>query len=95
MSSSGLDVAAIVAAVPKLLEAANGAAKTIERTYGIVHRNTTAEINGKKGFLIWDYIVWNEITFKDEDGNITSFFTSISDKETEKVWDELVKKYGT
>lgn len=43
-----------------------------------------AEINGAKGFLIWDYIIYNEITFKDMNDNIYSLFSSVSDDETEK-----------
>lgn len=66
----------------------------ISRMYGIIHKQIPAEINGVRGFLIWDYIIYNEITFKDVDGNIYSLFKSDSDPETEKKWDELEKKYG-
>lgn len=66
----------------------------VKRQYGFIHKQTIAEFNGVKGFLIWDFIFWNEITFKDMDGNIFSLFHSISDKETEKMWEELSKKYG-
>ena len=70
-------------------------AEALSKVYGIIHKRTTAEINGKKGFLIWDYILANEITFQDEDGEIKSFFISFSDAETEKEWNKLVAKYGT
>lgn len=63
--------------------------------YGFIHKRVPAIINGEKGFLIWDYILYNEITFKSEQGEIWSFFTSASDKETQVVWEELEKKYGT
>ena len=63
-------------------------------TYGLIHKRTEAEVNGKKGFLIWDYILFNEITFQAEDGSILSFFNSISDKDTEEEWNKLVEKYG-
>lgn len=62
--------------------------------HGVVHKRTTAEINGVRGFLVWDFIIFNEITFDDMDGNYFSFFTSASDKETEEKWNELVEKYG-
>ena len=55
---------------------------------------TEAEINGIRGFLVWDFIVYNEITFDDAEGNIMSFFTSMSDDETEAEWNRLVRKYG-
>ena len=85
-----LDVNGIIGAIPAILEAA----RTISKIYGPVHKRTTAEINGKKGFLTWDFIVFNEITFQDENGDIVSFFISVSDEDTETVWSELVKKYG-
>lgn len=66
----------------------------LSRAYGMIHKSQAAEIHGIKGFLIWDYILLNEITFKDMDQNIISLFKSFSDKETEEKWDELVEKYG-
>jgi len=81
--------------VIELLRDVIGPAVTyISRMHGIVHKRTTAEINGVKGFLVWDYIIYNEITFDDVNGNIYSFFSSISDKETEDEWNKLVEKYG-
>lgn len=70
--------------------------KEIFRTpiHGIVHKSTTAEINGVKGFLVWDFIIYNEITFDDMDGRCYSFFNSVFDEETELKWNELVAKYG-
>lgn len=62
--------------------------------YGFIHKSVPAIINDEKGFLIWDYILYNEITFKSEQGEIWSFFTSVSDKETQDVWNELEKKFG-
>ena len=69
-------------------------AKIEEVTYGFIHKRAEAKIGDKKGFLIWDYILYNEITFKSEDGEIIKFFSSFSDKDTEEEWDRLVKKYG-
>ena len=85
-----VNVEAIIAAIPAMLEAA----REIKKIYGLIHKRATAEINGKKGFLIWDFIIYNEITFQDEDEKIISFFSSMSDEDTETVWNELVKKYG-
>lgn len=66
----------------------------VKSVYGIIHKKEPAQINGKTGYLIWDYIVYNEITFKSDDGEIERFFQSGSDKETEEKWKELVEKYG-
>lgn len=71
------------------------AVKVVSRMHGIVHKRTDAEVNGVKGFLVWDYIIYNEITFDDMEGNIYSFFSSSSDEETQAEWDRLVKKYTT
>lgn len=64
------------------------------KTYGLIHKSTAAVIHGTKGFLIWDYIAFNEITFKDADENIVSLYRGFSDQDTEKMWHELVEKYG-
>lgn len=66
----------------------------VKKEYGLIHKSTGAEIHGIKGFLIWDYLLYNEITFKDMDENIVSLYRGFSDKETEDRWDELVKKFG-
>ena len=69
----------------------------VSKNYGVVHKRTRAEIDGKTGDLVWDYIVWNEITFKEDDecgGKIYSLGNRFSDKQTEELWDELVKKFG-
>ena len=69
-------------------------AKKISKAHGFVHKRAEAEINGIRGFLVWDFIVYNEITFDDSEGNIMSFFTSTSDDKTEVEWNRLVRKYG-
>lgn len=80
--------------VLSLLQAIIPEVKNITRMYGFIHRQAPAEINGVKGFLIWDYIIYNEITFKDINDNIYSLFNSVSDDKTEKQWNEFVKKFG-
>jgi len=81
-------------ALDRLGDAAKDIIDGVKTTYGPIYRRTEAEVDGKKGWLIWDYMLFNEITFQDEDGNIMSFFNSISDKQTEAEWDKLVQKYG-
>lgn len=69
--------------------------KFLDKNYGFIHKRIEAKVDGKKGYLIWDYIIWNEISFLDDEGKSMTLFSSISDKETEEVWNELVLKYGT
>lgn len=64
------------------------------KKWGIIHKRVNAEIYGVRGRLVWDYIVYNEISFDDLDGDVISLFTSISDKKTEVEWNRLVNKYG-
>ena len=64
------------------------------KLHGFIHKTTEAEIGGIRGRLVWDYIVYNEITFDDAEGNIISLFTSISDKETKAEWNRLVDEFG-
>ena len=72
------------------------AIKKASRTYGIVHKSTPAVMNGDKGFLIWDYILYNELTFlNSETGDITSLYHSFSDGKMEDRFNEFAKKYAT
>ena len=87
---SGEKAMAVLAIIQQLIPEA----KKISKAHGFVHKRAEAEINGIRGFLVWDFIVYNEITFDDAEGNIMSFFTSMSDDETEVEWNRLVRKYG-
>lgn len=69
-------------------------AKLIFKTHGRIHDRKEAEVNGIRGFLVWDSILYNEITFDDMEGNIISLFTSGSNEKTEAKWNELIDKYG-
>lgn len=63
--------------------------------FGIVHKTAPIELNGSKGLLVWDYILWNELTFVDKETKSKQrLFNSISDKETEAEFDKWVSKYG-
>lgn len=66
----------------------------IIRNPGIVHDRTEAQIQGMDGFLVWDYLLYNEIYFETLDGKMISFYTSFSDEETKNKWDKLVELYG-
>ena len=87
-------IMAFVEGVPVLIESAKKL--RLDKAHGFIHKSAEAEINGKHGWLIWDYILYNEITFDEDgdDGKCISLHHSFSDKETEQVFDALVKKYG-
>lgn len=79
-----------------LAEALSEAIRLASRTYGAVHKAVPVVINEEKGFLIWDYILFNELTFlNSETRELTSLFTSFSDEEMEKRFNEFAIKYGT
>ena len=42
----------------------------VDKTYGSIRGRTPAVIDGKKGYLIWDHMIWNEITFETDEGKI-------------------------
>ena len=65
------------------------------KPYGIVHDSAFVEINGVKGRIVWDYIIFNELTFEEsETEKKLSLFTSANDEETRTKFEEYVKKYG-
>jgi hypothetical protein len=54
--------------------------------YGAAHKSTPVTMNGEKGFLIWDYIVFNELTFLNHNtGKIVSLYTSFSDESVKYI----------
>ncbi len=68
-----------------------------DKPYGIVKERIPIRINNIDGWLVWDYIVWNELTFEYEDKDGTrklSLFNKINDEETQNKFDELKSKYG-
>ena len=69
-------------------------AEKLSKQHGFIHDSIPARFGEKNGRLVWDYILYNEITFDSDDGKIISLFTSPSDAETKKRWDILANKYG-
>lgn len=66
-----------------------------EKPYGIVHKSARIHYGKQSGRLVWDYIIWNELTFEDDDTHRKiSLMNNLSDKKTEEMFDELVSKYG-
>ncbi|BCG59717.1 hypothetical protein [Paenibacillus sp. URB8-2] len=66
------------------------------RQHGIIHKSAPVIINGDKGFLIWDYILYNELTFVNgTTDKIITLFKSLSDKKMEEKFNEYIEKYGS
>ena len=65
------------------------------KPFGIVHKTAPINYGGEVGLLVWDYLVWNELTFVDRaTKSKQSLFNSISDQKTEERFDEIVARYG-
>lgn len=66
-----------------------------EKPFGVVYDTAPINYGGEPGLLVWDYIIWNELTFVDNrTKSKQSLFNSISDNKTREKFDEIVAKYG-
>ena len=87
-----------ITAVLKILDAICSAGELVEKAegkYGIIEKQAFIKYRGREGRLVWDYLLMNELTFEDsETGKQYSFGLSASDKKTEAIFNELVKRYG-
>jgi len=71
------------------------ALKFASRTYGIIHKATPAFMNNYNGFLIWDFQVYNELTFfNSETKDFISLYHSVLDEKMESMFYEFAEKYG-
>lgn len=51
------------------------------------------KVGNVEGRLVWDYLVWNELTFEEkETGKKTSIYNGISDKETKRRFDAFMER---
>lgn len=67
----------------------------IEKKFGMVQKTETVIINDKKGLLVWDKILWHEITFVESETNhYQSMFQSKKEDEANKEFQRLVEKFG-
>ena len=89
-----MDAAVVLEIIKAVIPTAKIAIREASKLHGFIHKTEEAEIGGIRGRLVWDYIVYNEITFDDAEGNIVSLFTSMSNDKTKAEWDRLVKIYG-
>ena len=65
------------------------------KPFGVVHKTAPIHYGGEDGILVWDWVIWNELTFVDRaTKSKQSLFNSISDTATQEKFDEIVSKYG-
>ena len=73
-------------------------AKKLEKSYGFIEKKAKVNIDGVPGKLIWDYILWNDITFerKGKNGKKKQYalYTGLSHGKAKKKWKKLIKEYG-
>ena len=68
---------------------------TETKPFGIVHKTAPINYGGEPGLLVWDYIIWNELTFVDhKTKSKQSLFNSVSDNKTSEEFERIVSKYG-
>ena len=76
------------------LDTVGKVASALKDKYGIIHKQAFINYHGRNGRLVWDYIILNELTFEDEEtGEQYSLGLSASDKKTEEIFNELVKRF--
>lgn len=64
------------------------------KPYGIVKRRTKICYGNKSGDLVWDFLIFNEITFEDDETHSKiSFGLQWNDKKTEEIYEKIVAKY--
>lgn len=73
----------------------NDLVKYISKQFGVIVDAQPVRINGDDGFLVWDYILFNEITFVNSTTQqYTSMYTSFSDNQTRDKYNELLIKFS-
>ena len=94
MSNNSAIVDAVKKVVPDLLF--NGIKTVIrEKPYGIIKKRARICYDGIKGDLVWDALLFNEITFHDDQAQThRSFGLNTHDAKTQKQFDQIEKKYG-
>lgn len=89
----------LIAPATAVLGAVTAAVKLIqasERTIGVVECSRPAVVNGRTGFIVWDWMVLNEVYFAPDDPKARpqSFWTGTSNRRARREFDEAVRRYG-
>ena len=95
---SSKDVTKIISTVTKAAVVLGGAAKFIAETkpYGIIHKTHPITFEGRPGNLVWDYILYNELTFEDrETKEKMRLAIKLNDKDMEDLFNRIVEADGS
>lgn len=69
--------------------------KNIDDGFCFIERREPVIYDGIPGALVWDYAIYNEITFVEkETGKKHRLYTNIKDDETRQKYEEYIEKYG-
>lgn len=70
--------------------------KGLKPSFGIIHKAEVIEKDGRvKGYLVWNYLLFNEICYIEVDGNnLQKLFASTCDRESEERFQILCHQYG-
>ena len=64
-----------------------------EQPYGAIERRELLEFQGKQYWLVWDYIIYNEITLEEVDtGKQIKMWTGFSDKKCEEEYNKILSR---
>lgn len=89
--------------VAEVLAALDSTFDILGRGFGFIEKKAKVNIDGVPGKLVWDYILWNDITFETKmkkNGEMGKkkkqyvLYSSWSDKKTKKKWKKLIAEYG-
>lgn len=73
------------------------------RGYGFIEKKAKVNIDGVPGKLVWNYVLWHDITFETKmkkNGKMGKkkkqyeLYTGLSRKKAKKKWKKLIAEYG-
>ena len=77
----------------KDLDITTNVLSTVTKSYGLIERREAVEFENKPCWLVWDYLIYNDITLEErETGKQIRLFSSISDEKTEAKFNEIISK---
>ena len=92
---AGKNSADWLANLAKVLEESGGILEKTSRIkpYGIVKKRELFTFHGEEWWVVWDYIIWNEITLENfKTGKKVSMWQGLSDEEAQIKFDEVLSK---
>ena len=85
----------VLESIAKIAGAVDAVNESTKDKYGIIRKRAPIKYLGKEGYLVWDHLLLNELTFEDsETGKQYSLGLSPFAEKIEEIFDEMVKRYG-